>query len=71
MTPSSILQLACPMCGTEIEVEYVLRGNCETDPVSIRTWCWCPISREQAYDLLMDYGARQAELATERAGERS
>ncbi len=28
------------------------------------------ISREQAHDLLMDYGARQAELATERAGER-
>ena len=70
MTTSSILQLACPTCDFGIEVEYEIFPDCETEVISLRTWCFDPISREQAHDLLMDYGARQAELATERAGER-
>jgi hypothetical protein len=71
MTPTSTLQLACPTCGDEIEVEYGV-NECDgmAEVVSLRTWCFCPLSREDAYRLLMDYGARQAELATERAGER-
>ena len=70
MTPTSTLQLACPTCGDEIEVEYETYPDCETEVISLRTWCFDQISREQAHDLLLDYGARQAELATERAGER-
>ena len=72
---TSTLQLACPTCGKEIWVEWDIHPF---DPkrrrpqiVSLRTWCFCPLSRKETHDLLMDYGARQAELATERAGERT
>jgi hypothetical protein len=68
---TSTLQLACPTCGGDIEVECSV-NECDgmAEVVSLRTWCLCPFSKEQAYDLLMDHGARQAELATERARER-
>jgi hypothetical protein len=62
--------LACPTCHDEIEVEYESLPECSSHVVSLRTWCFDAITREDAYRLLMDYGARQAELATERAGER-
>ena len=68
---TSTLQLACPTCGTQIEVEYETYPDCETEVISLRTWCFHSISQEDAHALLMDYGARQAELATERAGERT
>ena len=67
---TSTLQLACPLCDFGIEVEFEIYPDCETEVISLRTWCFDPISREQAHDLLMDHAARQAELVTEHAGER-
>jgi hypothetical protein len=71
VTITSTLQLACPTCGDEIEIECGV-NECDgmAEVVSLRTWCFHAISREDAYRLLLDEGARQAELATERAGER-
>jgi hypothetical protein len=67
---TSTLQLACPTCAGDIEIEYELDADCLAEIVGLRAWCFCPLSQEQAHDLMLDEGARQAELATERAGER-
>ncbi len=53
---TSTLQLACPTCGDEIEVKMLY----DTRLTKVI---------RQMFDALWDYGARQAELATEQAGE--
>jgi len=70
MATTSILQLACPTCDFGIEVEFEIYPECETEVISLRTWCFDPISREQAYELLMDWGAAQSEKRTEAQWER-